>query len=277
MWWHRLAWFIWAWDEAIQDLLSAGPFGTASAYQLGRGLAEAYWSLDADDFDPGSGHSWTFLLGDNRIAALTSVCRRLQPTMGKFTMLAIAGSLRAWHQVVQSAVAVDPPSLVAYESPDDALSEQTLIWRDLLLTGEDPVNFVPSDRIQHAVRQVGPLLRAFRWELIGGAVAAVVLGLSVYFLGSAAIASIGTVLGAFGLTVSAVLARAKGVVQSVGDRVKEAIYQDTVIEGVTRVPNRRAPDAPVTARPIARAHATPPRSGTVQMPTTSAPPFTDST
>src|ERR1700693_6398285 len=27
-WWHRVQWFLWAWDEALQDELSADKFGT---------------------------------------------------------------------------------------------------------------------------------------------------------------------------------------------------------------------------------------------------------
>src|SRR5262249_34320689 len=46
--WRRLQDFLYAWDARIQDLLASGPFARASAYQLGRGLAESTWALKVE-------------------------------------------------------------------------------------------------------------------------------------------------------------------------------------------------------------------------------------
>jgi hypothetical protein len=87
-WWARLQWFLWAWDEALQDQLAAGNFGIASAYQLGRGLAETFWALDPMN-PKGLGTRWTFLLGSPRVEALSALCRRLSPALKDFTAPAV--------------------------------------------------------------------------------------------------------------------------------------------------------------------------------------------
>ena len=60
---------LYGFDAHIQDTLAARAFGTASAYQLGRAVAETYWALDptAPAADP---TSWQFLLGPDRRAEI---------------------------------------------------------------------------------------------------------------------------------------------------------------------------------------------------------------
>jgi hypothetical protein len=63
--WDTMAEFLWAWDARIQDELAGRSFATASAYQLGRGMAEIAW-LDPCKTAPDEATSWTFVLGGRR-------------------------------------------------------------------------------------------------------------------------------------------------------------------------------------------------------------------
>ena len=159
--------------------------------------------------------------------AYAVLCKRLAPVIGRLTALGVEASVKAW-----ADVAADPSS---YLAPDKALAEQTIIWRDLLLTGRDPLTLVDFHVLEKASRRVGPLVRAFSAELIFGAVATVVLGLSVFYF-SRLPGTLGTVLGAFGLTTSALAARTKAMVQTVGSKVHDAIYEDVVLGAVCRLP-----------------------------------------
>ena len=227
-WWDRFATFIWAWDQVIQDELAAGEFGTASAYQLGRGLAETYWALDPGRIPPAADpDSWGFLLGENRVHAYALLLQRLRPVIGTLTAVGIAASVTAWGKV-----ALNPHG---YKDPEIALSEQTLVWRDLLLTGRDPTTLVDSQVLAKAARRIRPLLKAFSWELALGVIAAVVLGLSA-FHHSQLTGTVGAVLGVFGLTTSALAARTKAMLQTVGTRVREEIYEDVVVVAIQNLP-----------------------------------------
>lgn len=62
VWWNRFALFLWAWDEAIQDQFATQTFGTASSYELGRGLSESYWALIPSSPKEGPSN-WGWLLG----------------------------------------------------------------------------------------------------------------------------------------------------------------------------------------------------------------------
>ncbi len=138
-WWKKLDEFMWVWDAAIQDSLATRDFGTASAYQLGRGLAEAYWALDPQA-KPGTPHSWSFLLGKNRAEALSLLCRRLAASIGKVASDAVATSVDQWQVVAQS-----PDQ---YQNASATLGEQLLIWRDLLLTQRDPTSYVDGNALE---------------------------------------------------------------------------------------------------------------------------------
>ena len=225
-WWEKLERFLWMWDAGIQDSLASGAFGTASAYQLGRGLAEAYWALNKND-DPGSPRSWSFLLGRNRATALSVLCRRLAPSIGTVAATAIAASVEAWQTVAESPA--------SYFDPFSKLGEQLIVWRDLLLTQRDPVSLVDKKALERASARVTPLIKAFKWELLLGVAASVALGLSAYYLPHVG-GSVGAVLSAFGITAAAVGSRAKAVIQSVTARVRNSMSQELVTGAVIKIP-----------------------------------------
>jgi hypothetical protein len=225
-WWNRLAMFLWAWDEAIQDQFATQTFGTASSYELGRALAESYWALDpsAPEGDPSS---WSFLLGENRVDALIENCRRLAPVIGTITAGAVEATLRSWGTVASDAG--------AYVQPQQMLQRQIICWRDLLVTGRDPLTMVDSHDLEKVARRPWPLFRAFGWEILLVLIGGLLIGLAAAYLSKAS-ATILSVLGAVGITASALVAWAKSNVQKVADRVRNAVNLDAVVQAVTKLP-----------------------------------------
>ncbi len=238
-WWGLLASFLWAWDEAIQDQFATQGFGTASSYELGRGLAESYWALFPSK---GGGSSWGFLLGKNRVDALVENCRRLAPIIGTLTAGAVEATIRSWGDVA-AKLAADPGADTDPEKA--ALLQQITVWRDLLVTGRDPLTMVDPHDLAKVARRPWPLLRAFGWELGLIFVGALLIGLAAAYF-----SKIGAVflsaLGAVGITTSAVVGWAKSNVQKVGDRVRAAVNLDAVVQAVTRLPEPAGQPAPAT-------------------------------
>ena len=225
-WWDRLERFIWAWDEAIQDQFASQTFGTASSYELGRGLAESYWALNPEA-PAGDPSSWSFLLGQNRVDALVENCRRLAPVIGTITAGAVEATVRSWGNVASDAG--------AYADPQARLKEQIICWRDLLVTGRDPLTMVDSHDLEKVARRPWPLFRAFGWEIGLVLAGGLLIGLAAAYLSKAS-ATILSVLGAVGITASALVGWAKSNVQKVADRVRDAVNLDAVIHGVERLP-----------------------------------------
>jgi hypothetical protein len=237
-WWYRVQWFLWAWDEALQDQLAAGKFGTASSYELGRGLSECYWgatnSRTADELKA----QWSFVLGENRVKALRDLSLRLAPVFNPYTTPAVIASLDAWRTVWKDALAS-----AEWGTPDrseadckrylDAMEEQARIWRDLLVTGRDPLTLVTPSKLEMVARDPRPILKAFWWELVAAAVLAMGLALTLTYASSwarGALAALATV----GLTASAIVSWIKSRAQSVATRVGAAVNQSVVDEAVNR-------------------------------------------
>lgn len=241
-WWKRLQWFLWAWDEALQDKYATGEFGTASAYQLGRGLAEAYWALGPNDPDKAAvARRWRFYLGHNRVRALTHLCRRLAPiAIKKQAAPAIVCSLDKWEEV---AAAPD-----RYVDPVDALEGQVRIWRDLLVTGADPLDLADPARLEDVARDPRPILKAFRWELLVAVVGALALSLGISFLSSSA-SSVVSALSAVGITSSGLVGWTKSRMQGVRSRVGDAVDQSVANEAVLHLP-RRQDEGPTRRTPL---------------------------
>jgi hypothetical protein len=229
-WWERIQWFMWAWDEALQDQLSAHKFGTASAYELGRGLSESYWALNERSHD--SHAHWGFLLGKDRVNGLCDLSRRLAPVFSEYTAPAVVASVTRWGEVAKA-----PDT---YDDPTAALAEQALIWRDLLVTGRDPLTLVPADKLEAAARDPRPIIKAFRWELLAALVLAAGLALSLTYFSSEARSALAA-LAAVGISASAIVSWIKSRAQSVASRIGSAVDQSVVDQAVTRLPSSKYP------------------------------------
>lgn len=226
VWWERLQWFLWAWDEALQDELSADKFGTASAYELGRGLSESFWALNATDPED-LDKQWAFLLGPRRVDALCELSKRLAPVFNVYTAPAVVASVKTWGDV--AAATGD------YDDPVGALELQVRIWRDLLVTGRDPLTLVKPQKLEAVARDPRPIIKAFRWELLAAVVLAAGLALSLTAFSNEA-RSVLAALTAVGISASAIVSWIKSRAQSVASRIGSAVDQSVVNDAVTRAP-----------------------------------------
>jgi hypothetical protein len=229
--WRSLAELLYRWDARIQDELAAGPFGTASAYQLGRGLAEAYWALDALAPDQ-SMLSWSTVLGTARCSALISIIERLAGYLPDGTAEALVSSLTAWRNVAQSASwrETDPSQLM--------LRHQVDTWRDLLLSESDPRKVLAtSERLKEA-RRSWRFLLSFAPELAVGALALGAIGVAVFLIssGNHVVGAVFTALATLGITSAGVVARLKATAGDIIDQLKRALLIDMVKARATFVP-----------------------------------------
>jgi hypothetical protein len=233
-WWRRAQWFLWAWDEALQDELSADKFGTASAYELGRGLSESFWSLNREITDAHA--QWGFLLGERRVKALCDLAQRLAPVFNVYTAPAVVASVTKWGEVVKG-LEKRPEN---YPHPVRALEQQARVWRDLLVTGRDPLTLVDPDKLEAVARDPRPIIKAFRWELLAALVLAAGLALSLTYFSSEARSALAA-LAAVGISASAIVSWIKSRAQSVASRIGSAVDQSVVNDAVTCTPESTVP------------------------------------
>jgi DNA-binding transcriptional regulator YdaS (Cro superfamily) len=139
--WQKLARLLYLWDAHIQDQFTAKSEIQECAYQLGRGLAEAYWSLEATSGDGDDPASWTYLLSDARCAELTRLAGRVSAYLDPLTAPVIARSLANW-----AAVAADDHwrGLEAAKQ----LRQQIRHWYALLVLGQDPETFLRESTLK---------------------------------------------------------------------------------------------------------------------------------
>jgi hypothetical protein len=231
--WNTLTELLYEWDAAIQDGLASRTFGEASAYQLGRGLAETYWALDPAAKD-GEVNSWSVLLGGERTKALTELLTRLSPRLSPLTTPAITASLEEW-----SKVASDEAWREVYGAVD-RLSEQVRLWRDLLLTGRDPRLLVARGDMLQQARRLWPVVKTFWVEGIAAAASVCLLAVAAWLIGRAqanhAAGAVLGVVGFFGVTSAGLLAHAKQSANALLARLGIALDMELVEEAVTIVP-----------------------------------------
>ena len=166
-------------------------------------------------------------MGDERVHALRASLRQLTPVIGTLTAGAVEASVRSWGEV-----AADPG---AYVDPENALHRQTIVWRDLLVTGRDPLTMVDSHELAKVARRPWPLVRAFWSEIVVAFVGALLIGLAAAYLSKFA-AAFFSALGAVGITASAGIGWAKSSVQKVTDSVRAAVNLDVVTQAVQKLP-----------------------------------------
>jgi hypothetical protein len=236
--WDELADFLYLWDAKIQDQLAGTGFSVSSAYQLGRGFGDITW-LDPTATEPDVATSWTFLLGDLRVATLRRLVFRLADYFQPHTGGAVGYSLNVWEQAAADA------AVRGQASTREALITQTKRWRDLLLTGLDPATLLPRNRILGRLRQVRTVLHAFWPEILVGAIFAVMIALGVaWFVTSGKhswAATFASVFGAIGLTTSALLAKAQNEAQDLVGHLRAALDADLLKAAVTVSPFPETP------------------------------------
>lgn len=230
--WERITEVFRLWDQHIQDTLASGPFGRASAYQLGRGLAETFWALDPSATS-GDITSWQFLLGDGRREILWLLVDRLSFSMKAYTADAVKGSLGVWTGYV-SATPHPPPGARR------ALMKQVTIWRDLLATDTDPLNLLPPRQGVLGASRILPVIRGFVWELVLFAFSIGILVLTAVLLGRGEKGgAVTAVLGVFGAGGAATVAVVKSATQDMGSQLRRAINRDLSTTASTTLHLRR--------------------------------------
>jgi hypothetical protein len=235
--WGGLTSYLYAWDSQIQYMLVMRP-GQAAGYQLGRGLADTYWSLHPEITDPNDARCWLFLLGQRRQATLKRYAARLAGYLDPLVLPAISASLESWGEVAGDE---------RWRSEPDARKElyaQGLLWRDLIRGERRPEDLdpVPVSDLFQGVRLIRKLWSAFWPQLLLGllGVAALIAGIVGLVAGSEnrSIATAFAVLGVLGVTLASAYAKAKASAASVLANVQNAIEKDRVGRAATRCPPR---------------------------------------
>jgi hypothetical protein len=244
---------LWRWDSKIQDTFTLRPT-IAAAYQLGRGLAETYWSLDPSpggDADDGW-RSWEFLLGSERREFLKRQLGRLDGYLDPLTPSAVSTSLYAW-----GAVAAREDWRKAQHARRD-LYQQTLLWRDLLRGERRPEALISQRTRPWQVGVSWRIVRSLAPQLLLGVVSLLLLVGGVVALSKGkdtVLAPVITVLASVGLTGASALAKAKASAQSLLAQLRLSYHKDLVGQAaIIRPPNpsrrqRRREDATLKLGP----------------------------
>lgn len=234
----RIAWedackLFYAWDAKVQDTLAGESFAVASGYQLGRGLAEAFWALDTERTAPDL-RSWEVLLGPARLDELSQLLTRLTAYFPAGVSVAVEASLTAWGEVAAD------PAVRARPQTYGQLHEQLRLWHDALLVGQTPeARLAPGDLLARA-RRIGPVLRAFVPEasvaLVSLLLAGAAAGLFAVGGETPALAPVLAVVGAFGITSAGALAKAKDAAHSLFAQLRQAMNTDLLRQALTVPP-----------------------------------------
>jgi hypothetical protein len=235
--WNGLTHALYEWDSQIQDALVLRP-DQAAGYQLGRGLAETYWSLHPEVGDPTDARCWVFLLGPRRRATLKRYAARLVAFLDPLVLPAVRASLDSWGDVAEDEQWRNQPEA------RNQLYAQGLLWRDLIRGERRPEDLDPvsvGDLVQE-VQLIRKLWSAFWPQLALGVLGSAVLVLGVIGLAAGfkdrAIATAFAVLGALGITITGAYARAKANAASVLATVRDAIERERVGRAAALVPER---------------------------------------
>ena len=239
--WNCLASSIYDLDAHAQDTLAAQSDMCSAAYQLGRGLAEAYWALDPGAVcDPLTPNCWEFLLGAHRCRELTRLTGRLSAYFNPYCCPAIAGTVSLWQSVASDQQ--------WRQDAQSYLFQQLRRWYELLILGQDPSTLVKPYALVKNWRTSLRVLQALWVQLVTTAVslALVIAVITLIAEGSSTpfVKSLLGVLGAVGLSTAAFQARLKTTAQGLLTRFRQDAYTD-LVAGEIAV----APDKPGARRP----------------------------
>jgi hypothetical protein len=235
--WNGFTEALYEWDSQMQDALALQA-NQGAAYQLGRGVAETYWSLHPTVSDPNDARCWLFLLGPRRRATLKRYAARLVAFVDPLVLPAFIASIDSWGDVAEDEQWRNQPD------GRTALYAQGLLWRDLFRGERRPQDLdrVPIGHLVQEVQLVRKLWSAFWPQLVLGLLGAAVLVVGVIGLAAGfndrGVATAFAVLGALGITVTGAYARAKANAASVLSTVRDAIERERVGRAAALVPTR---------------------------------------
>jgi hypothetical protein len=238
--WEELADVLWEFGAHIQDVLTATSEMQACAYQLGRGLAETYWTLDPCETE--NAHGWRFLLGERRCAELSRLLGRLSAYLNTYTGSAIDGSIEIWKEFAKAAVfdTHQVEQKQAARLAQDAMRDQIRRWYELIVLGQDPTTLIKPFDVLGNFRTLKQALRQF-WPQV--AATTIGLGFLVAFLillsvggGSGLVKTLGVILAATGLSIGGITGALKNSAQGLLVRLRQDTYTELVTEGVVVQP-----------------------------------------
>lgn len=240
---HAIDLFLFAWDEAILDSLTARSLLLSGGYQLGIGFAEIRWAPTTGYQKDGDG--W-YYLSQSRVDALTRLLNVVSKRFHPLTLHALEASLWAWGQVyekpeLRTRVAADEALLRA------ALHRQTDIWHDLLMGEVDAETLLTPEDVMNNLGAAVPIVRHFRWPLVMAAVGGLCLALFAGLLQVNApvarvVSAVLAVVGLLGVTAGGITARARELATGLFAQLRNAVYADLVAAAATVLPNSVAGD-----------------------------------
>lgn len=233
--WKQLTQTFFYFDAHIQDTLSSTSDTQATAYLLGRGLAEAYWALDPKAPD-GTVTSWNFLMGDERCTELSRDVGRLSAYFNSYTAAAVSGSLAAWKKVAAQKTWRDQPGAPG------KLYLQIRRWYELLVLGQDPSTLIKPYAILRSWKAALHAVSTFAVQLITLGLSLILLVvltfLATYGKTSATVNTIIGILSALGITTAALQTNVKNQAQAASTRLRQDVYTDLVAGDITVLPNQ---------------------------------------
>jgi hypothetical protein len=239
--WNALAASIYDLDAHTQDILAARSDMWSAAYQLGRGLAEAYWALDpAAACDPLRPDCWLFLLGEHRCGELARLTGRLSAYFNPFCPPAIAGTVRLWQSVASDQQWRQGGQIYLYQ--------QLRRWYELLILGQDPSTLIKPYELVKNWHTTLSVLRALWIQLVTSVISIALVVWVITLIAddssTAFVKALLGVLGVAGLSTATLQARLKNTAQSLLTRIRQDAYTDLVAAQIAV-----APDKPGARRP----------------------------
>lgn len=239
--WNALSASIYELDSHAQDTLAAQSDMRAAAYQLGRGLAEAYWALDPGAAcAPLTAHCWAFLLGRERCEELARLVGRLGAYFNPYCAPAVAGTLRLWQSIADDQE--------WRKGADDHLYRQLRRWYELLVLSQDPATLIPPYALLRDWRAASHALRAL-WVQAVTAVISIGLVIALVTLvisgsANASLQAIFGVVGVVGLSTAGIQAGLKNSAQGLLSRLRQDAYTDLVASAVVEAPGKPGTRSP---------------------------------
>jgi hypothetical protein len=238
---HRLTEFMYRWDAWIQDTLAAAGPSRIAGYRLGRGLGEIRWQLDPSVAVDNDVRSWQFLLGSGRRSELSQHLNTLSAYISPLTVGVVEYSLQKWGDVAASS------KLRTQRDAVTTLEAQATVWHDLLVSARPAETLIDSRKPLAVVRSLSPLARALWPQIVMGLLFVTTLCAGAWLLTSASslrgAGAVLAVLGAFGVSVTTIAAKAKDEANRLVERLRAAYQLEAAAEVGVKLPTSKLPVA----------------------------------
>jgi len=251
------------WDAVIQDSLISRSDGLANGYELGRAVAETYWSLDpkapalveeAGTLLPNPG-SWEFLFGEERRRMISQLLQRLAPYFAPLVAPSVAASVEVWGTVAAPQAPkrhiwgtkrqkreTRPNTWCRAADAQSTLRRQVANWYSLLVAGLDPETLLKPYAVLRSWRSAGKALRVLFAEAVVAVIGVALIAAFGVLMADASknlrLEAALAALGVVGITGAGVQARIKAKTQSALARLAQDLSTDLIASQITVTPTR---------------------------------------